>query len=68
MAPEFKGGPKSELHETRKTESRLESSLGSRGMSRADLFGRAEIKSMLSDMKGSIGRAVSGFLGRLFGR
>jgi hypothetical protein len=64
------GGPREEQAEqqVQKRESRIESSLGSRGMSRQDMLGHREIRSLLGDMKGSIGGAVRGFFGRLLGK
>jgi hypothetical protein len=66
----FKGGPKEEIsvQEAQKQESKLTSSLGSRGMSTEQMMGRPELKALLSGMKGSIGSAVRGFLGRLTGK
>jgi|WetSurMetagenome_2_1015567.scaffolds.fasta_scaffold255531_2 hypothetical protein len=64
------GGPKDELtaQETQKQESKLESSLGSRGMSKDDMMGKPEIRGMIRGMKGSVGAAVKGFLGRMMGK
>lgn len=66
----FKGGPKEEqtAQEAQKRESQLASSLGTRGMSKESMMGKPEIKGLVKDMKGSIGSAVKGFLGRLAGR
>lgn len=69
--PELKGGgPKEEIaaREAQKQESRIEASLGPRGMSRDDMMGKREIQGMLKGMKGTIGGAVRGFFGRLMGR
>lgn len=69
MSPEFKGGPKEELstQEIQKQESKLESSLGKRGMSAEQMMGKAEMKGLIRDIKGSVGGAVGGFLKRLAG-
>jgi hypothetical protein len=63
-------GPKDEMiaKEAKAQESKLESSLGSRGMSKDDLMGKQEIRGMLRGMKGSIGAAVKGFFGRMMGK
>ncbi len=69
--PALRGGgarEEQEMQKAQKRESKIESSLGARGMSRQDMLGHREIRSLLGDMKGSISGAVRGFFSRLLGK
>jgi len=69
-ASKFKGGPEEEMatQTAQKQESKIESSLGQRGMSKDQMLGKPEIKNLLQDIRSSIGGKVQGFLKGILGK